>query len=56
MPVIYVVKAYESNPVAHSGIAAAYDAAANGLYVVGKNAVHQAFFDKIINKDYVLEA
>lgn len=56
MPCFYVVDAAQVNPVRPGGIAAAYDAFANGYYILGCNAVQQAFFDKLINKDYVLQA
>ena len=54
MAPLYVFRAFGSNPAAPSGIANAYNAAANGYYIVGKNAVHQAFFDKLINNHYAL--
>ena len=56
MVVFHVVDAAMVDPTVPGGITNAYNAAADGLYVVGKNAVHQAFFDKIINKDYVLQS
>ena len=56
MAPIVVFNAFESNPFLPGGIADAYDAATNGYYIVGKNAVHQAFFDKLINNHYALSA
>jgi hypothetical protein len=52
-----IIKATKIDHLLKPGeLTAAHNSAANGFYLSSRNLVHQAFLDKVFNKNYVVKA